>query len=313
MLFVRSESFSELYVEVIQRVLQEGQLVAPRGLATVEVCPAHLVLENPRNRFLQVTERRINPAFAVAEAVWILSGSDASWIFTFNANLFQFTDNGVLKGAYGPRIRRWQANLDQLDTVRQLLIRQPETRQAVIQIFDPEIDYQGYRDVACTLNHRFLLRGGRLHMLTTMRSQDIWLGMPYDILTNTLLHELMAGWVGCEIGSYHHRVDSLHLYTRDLGSAKRVEVLDNLREEPPENFQVEWEEFDAILRNLVRGHDVENPSWQNFGLIMRSYRAWKNNDTRAAVQIAETVTGWLGAELRQWYSQHLRTPTENSL
>ncbi len=50
--------------------------------------------------------------------------------------------------------------------------------------------------------YRFFLRDGRLHMHTTMRSQDVWLGFCYDIFTATMLQELLAGWLGAELGSY---------------------------------------------------------------------------------------------------------------
>ncbi len=49
-------------------------------------------------------------------------------------------------------------------------------------------------------------------MHTTMRSQDLWLGFPYDIFTATLIQELLAGWLEVGVGEYHHHVDSLHLY-----------------------------------------------------------------------------------------------------
>ncbi|MDQ7903510.1 thymidylate synthase [Phytohabitans sp. ZYX-F-186] len=56
-------------------------------------------------------------------------------------------------------------------------------------------------------------------MHTTVRSNDIWLALPYDLFTATLLHELMAGWLGVELGAYHHHVDSPHLYAKHTDAA----------------------------------------------------------------------------------------------
>jgi hypothetical protein len=53
--------------------------------------------------------------------------------------------------------------------------------------------------VPCTLGYRSFVRDGRLHMYTTMRSQHLWLGLPYDIFATTLLQELLAGWLGVEM------------------------------------------------------------------------------------------------------------------
>jgi thymidylate synthase len=303
-LFIQRETLSELYVDVIRYLVDHGRLASPRGLPTIEIHPAHLILENPRCRYLQVTKRNINPAYAVADAVWVLSGSDDAWIFLFNKNLRRFSDDGVLKGAYGPRIRRWQGHLDQIDTVRQLLIEQPDTRRATVQIFDPTSDLLGYKDVACTISHHFLLREGCLDMYTTMRSQDVWLGMPYDVFTNTLLHELMAGWVGAEIGTYHHRVDSLHLYVQDLVEARSVRLEEHDIEDVPDVFQIEWTSFDPMLRALTNGENVDYGGWQKFGLIMRSYRLWKVGELHLARELADDIPGWLGRSLRQWYVDH---------
>ncbi len=137
-------------------------------------------------------------------------------------------------------------------------------------------------------------------MYTTMRSQDVWLGMPYDVFSNTLLHELLAGWVECKIGNYHHRVDSLHLYSHDLKLAQEVE-LDSRTDYQDENesFQVDWSEFDQIVNDIILGKPVKNASWQSFNLIMQTYRAWKNGDIKTTTCCANQTKGWLGYKLRE--------------
>ena len=97
-------SASELFAQACQAVLTTGSPAAPRGLATTEVLGAALTLTDPRRRLVDLPPARvINPAFAVAEAMWILSGSDDPWIYLFNEKL---ADDGRLMGAYGLRLRR---------------------------------------------------------------------------------------------------------------------------------------------------------------------------------------------------------------
>ena len=223
MLVLTAGSANDLYAVVCREVLAQGHRAAPRGMPTTEVLGAHLKLTQPRRRFVSVPPVRVlNPAFAVAEALWILSGSDDPWIFTYNRSLQKYADEGRLQGAYGPRMRCWQGAVDQLDHVRRLLSADPDSRQAVIQLYDPQRDTVGHRDVPCTLNYRFFVRSGRLDMHTTMRSNDVWLGLPYDLFTATMLHELMADWLGVELGTYHHHVDSLHLYAQHDDAAAEV-------------------------------------------------------------------------------------------
>lgn len=205
MLVLSADSANELFVAACAAVLDVGTPVAPRGIPTREVLGTHLLLTNPRRRLVDVPPVRVlNPAFAVAEAVWILSGSDDPWIYGYNNGPIKFADDGILMGAYGPRMRRWGATVDQLDEVRQLLLGDPDSRHAVIQLFDPSRDFLGHRDVPCTLGYRFYVRQGFLHMHTSMRSQDLWLGFGYDLFTATLLQELLAGWLGVSVGEYHH-------------------------------------------------------------------------------------------------------------
>ena len=175
-------------------------------MATVEVLGATLCLTNPRHRLVDLPPVRVlNPAFAAAEMTWVLSGSGDPWIFQYNRRLADYADHGRLMGAYGPRLRRWHGAIDQLARVRELLAADPDTRRAVVQLFDPDADFRGYKDVPCTLGYHFFLRDGLLQMHTTMRSQDLWLGFCYDIFTATVIQERLAGWLDAEIGAKWRR------------------------------------------------------------------------------------------------------------
>jgi thymidylate synthase len=306
MLEVTAASANELYAAVCREVLATGQRSAPRGMATTEVLGAHLQLTEPRRRFIDVRPARVlNPAFAVAEALWILSGSDEPWIFTYNRSLERYADDGRLQGAYGPRMRRWNGEVDQLDHVRRLLTRDPDTRQAVVQLYDPQRDTRGHRDVPCTLNYRFFLRGGRLDMHTTMRSNDVWLGLPYDLFTATMLHELMAGWLGVPIGAYHHHVDSLHLYAQHDQAATEVAarpvtpspVMAALR--APADALTEF--LNAVVTKPVPPD--ADAAWHEMAAIMDSYRHWSAGDRPKARQLAVSITSPLGVALRHWYER----------
>lgn len=303
MITITGASANELFLGACAAIHAQGSSASPRGLATREALGAHLVLTDPRNRLVDLPPGRVlNPAFAVAEAIWILSGSDDPWIFAYNRNLSQYADHGVLQGAYGPRLRRWHGRVDQLDQVRRLLLTDPDSRQAVIQLFDPERDRRGFRDVPCTLGYRFFLREGRLHMHTTMRSQDVWLGLPYDLFAATLLHELLAGWLGTELGEYRHTVDSLHLYMRD-GDAAPALPQELPAPAPMTALSASWDGFDDLLTCVLLDQlpeDADEP-WNTFAAVMASYRAWGHGQFADARCRAEQAPGTLGRALERWY------------
>ena len=303
---VTGASANELYAAVCEHVLRHGRPTQPRGMATTEVLGAHLCLTNPRRRFVDLPPARVlNPAFAVAEALWILSGSEDPWIFTFNRSLARYADNGRLQAAYGPRMRRWRGEVDQLAHVRELLARDPDSRQAIVQLYDPQRDTLGHRDVPCTLNYRFFVRHGRLQMHTTMRSNDVWLGLPYDLFTATLLHELMAGWLGVELGDYHHHVDSLHLYAQHTEAAATIAGGVVLPSPALPKLSAPADGLTAFLTAVVAGEPATGAAeiWWDIAAVLTSYRLWSADERWAARTAALGIGGYLGDALRSWYDR----------
>ncbi|MEU8617230.1 thymidylate synthase [Streptomyces sp. NPDC048623] len=305
-----ADSIAELFVGAVA-LAKSGESVSPRGMATREVLDVHMRLTRPRARLLYAPPSRIlNPAFAVAETVWILSGSDEPWIFDYNAKLRQYADDGVLRGAYGPRMRKWTGTVDQLARVVEILKEDPDSRRALIQLYDPARDAAGHKDVPCTLGFRFYLRDGRLHMSTTMRGQDVWIGMPYDLFFYTVLHELVAGWIGAELGDFHHHVGSLHIYENHLAQAEELTSIVVSSDMP--DLTTPWEGFDALLHQ-VRGRDVTgHAGWDTMSETLRSYQLWKGGRRTQATGLAGKIDGPLGQAMTAWYDELSRRSTTSS-
>jgi thymidylate synthase len=302
MIHLTAGSANELFSAACRAVDERGRSVKPRGMATTEVIGAHLTLTDPRRRLVSLPPVRVlNAAFAAAEAVWILSGSDEPWIYIYNQRMARYADDGKLRGAYGPRLRAWRPGHDQLDHVRRTLLAAPDSRRAVIQLYDPDRDIPHHSDVPCTLGYRFYLRDGRLEMHTTMRSQDLWLGFCYDLFTATVLHELMAHWTGAEVGSYHHHVDSLHLYEHNVAAARALPAYPSASR-AMDALTVPWEDFDPMLADITVGHEPGGP-WGEFARVMRSYRVWKGGDRSGARRVIERDGGVLAQGLASWYAK----------
>src|SRR3972149_6335692 len=60
------------------------------------------------------------------------------------------------------------------------------------------------------------VRGGRLEWTQVVRSNDLYRGLPNNFVQFTLFQEIMAGWLGLEIGGYHQWSDSLHIYADSI-------------------------------------------------------------------------------------------------
>ena len=203
---------------------RDGTLEQPsRDGDTVELLHTCLILENPRERWVVNRLPAMNPAFALAEVVWIMNGrNDSSLLNFWNPRLPRFQGSGdTYHGAYGFRLRR-QFGLDQIKLAYETLRHVPHSRQVVLQIWDARSDLsldQGTPrdpDVPCNICALLKVRENRLEWVQVMRSNDLVLGLPHNFVQFTHLQEMFAGWLGCEVGTYTHFSDSLHVYVRDL-------------------------------------------------------------------------------------------------
>lgn len=190
-----------------------------------EVCDAVFCVEDPTRNIVSNPIRKMPMRYAVGELAWYLSGSNkVKDISRFAKKWVEISDDGETNNsAYGYRIFS-KFGFDQWEHVKALLKKDPNSRQAVIHIKDA--NNSPTKDVPCTVYLQFFIRDGKLNMSTHMRSNDIWMGVPYDTFSFCFLQMMMAMELGVEIGQYTHYAGSLHLYKRDYETAKRnIEAL----------------------------------------------------------------------------------------
>jgi len=204
----------------IEAIRKEGERVsnATKG-ANVELRGVRLEITNPRAR-LSRTETRGKPFSCLGELCWYLSGSKAvDFIAYYLPRYREFDEGGVVFGGYGPRLIASAAG-DQIVNVTTLLREKPDTRRAVIQLFEARDILADHKDVPCTCTLQLLRRGEALHMIVSMRSNDVVVGLPHDVFCFTMLQEVIARSLGVELGTYTHFAGSLHLYDDTVKAAE---------------------------------------------------------------------------------------------
>lgn len=190
-----------------------------RGGSTREMLHVGISIQKPTERWVRSRTPPLNPAFALAEVIWIMAGrNDAQFMNFFNSKLSTYAGDGdTYHGAYGWRLRR-EHGVDQLERGFNALKHNPDSRQIVLQIWDARADLPNEDgtaaapDIPCNLISMLKVRGGALEWTQILRSNDLFLGLPYNIVQFTSLQEIMAGWLGLSVGSYNHLSDSLHVY-----------------------------------------------------------------------------------------------------
>ena len=256
-----------------------------------ELLHVSLTIRKPRQRWVVSRIPAINPAFALAELVWIYSGSnEANLIYRWNPALPKFAGKGrFYHGAYGYRLRH-RFGLDQLERAFHILRNQPDSRQVVLQLWGGAIDLPApsgapvSNDIPCNIVSILKVRDGRLDWTQIIRSNDLYLGLPYNLALFTALQEVMAGWLDIEIGEYNQVSDSLHLYETDAqkiritpgSSIANTDRLDLKKHESDEAFAKLMENMrymaktkisqECLLKRITTG-SLPTP-YKNIGLIM---------------------------------------------
>ncbi|MDO8769436.1 MAG: thymidylate synthase [Burkholderiaceae bacterium] len=161
----------------------------------------------------------------MGELLWYLKGTNRlDFIEYYISRYRQYSDDGeVIFGGYGPRIFGSDGNAQVLKIIS-LLRSKPDSRQAVVQIFDKTDLSAPHLDIPCTCTLQFMVRDGRLNLFASMRSNDAYMGLPHDVFAFTMIQELVARSLDLDLGHYKHFAGSLHLY--DTDRSKAIEYLE---------------------------------------------------------------------------------------
>jgi thymidylate synthase len=211
--FLSAETIDDLMHDAYTHVLSDGVSIAPTNGGAKELYGVLVELKQPRARVSR-SQNRERVFSALGELLWYLSGSDDAEQIGYYVSYYTTNPtvsvNGHVIGAYGPRLMRYD-EVNQVECVIQTLRKNPDSRNAVIQLFD----HQDNKHAPCTLALQFMVREHKLIMMTSMRSNDLFWGFPHDLFAFTMIQEIIARSVGVDLGHYYHSVGSLHLYNKD--------------------------------------------------------------------------------------------------
>ena len=219
-------TIDELWFAIVQELLEKGDRVESRIGSTRELLGYSATLSHVQQTFLLNKRRKLSPAYACAEFLWYLTTTrNIEMIKAYAPQYVNFAEDGVAHGAYGYRIEN-NTRENQLELLIEHLRQSPGSRQAVVTFWKADDLWHSVRDkrkdLPCTLSLQFLIRKNKLHLITTMRSNDAWLGLPYDVFAFTCFQWLVAGILGIEPGTYTHQAGSIHLYEKNWDAAREA-------------------------------------------------------------------------------------------
>jgi thymidylate synthase len=279
---------------------KDVQIQSGRGGPTFELLHVGLSIRDPRQRWIMSRFPAINPAFVLAEVIWIVNGrNESDFVNYWNSQLPKYAGDGIVyHGAYGFRLRQ-QFGIDQLERAYKALKHNSASRQIVLQIWDPKIDFPNEdgsamdADIPCNVISLLKVRNRKLEWTQIMRSNDLFLGIPHNIIQFTSLQEIIAGWLSIEVGSYNHFSDSLHLYKQnqntmkvlDINIEKNTDTLTLSKKESEKIFAILYQKVEMLtsprltqdkLHEISKEWDAPE-AYRNILLVLAAEAARKRN------------------------------------
>lgn len=194
---------------------------------TLELSPYDFMIIDGSDRFAMLQSRKNNVDWVKAEFEERVNGEranpGAAWHHRYET-WAPFIHDGKFAYTYGERICRLVhqpdnfAGVDALDVVIQQLRENPNTRQAVLPIFNGSDDMPnmgGLARIPCSLHYQFTIRQDELRIFYVMRSSDYATHFAYDIALALELQQYVADALQINVGRMSFFTGSLHLYKKD--------------------------------------------------------------------------------------------------
>lgn len=213
------KTFAEAYRELLSEILSNGATETNARTKT-----KIKMLQGGHSFKLDLTagtlpvagNRRYYPHVAAAETAWQLMGTkDPTFIVSKAPKLWsKFIEDGELKTAYGWRWRK-AFGRDQLALAIDELMNNPTNRQLFISAWDPSSDGLGGeqpKNIPCPVGFTVSRFRDDLHMSVFIRSSDVFVGLPYDVMCYALTADAIAATAGLRPSTLHINLAHPHLY-----------------------------------------------------------------------------------------------------
>lgn len=220
------------YEDLLAKILETGSAKADRtGTGTRSLFGAQLRY-NLADSFPLITTKRVFMRGVAEELFWFLSGnSNVHPLQDKNVHIWDdWADKeGELGPVYGVQWRSWPSphgNIDQIENLLSTIKNDPSSRRMLVSAWNvSELDKMAL--APCHLLFQAYVAGGRLSLQVYQRSCDMFLGVPFNIASYSLLTHMLAQQTGLEVGELIWTGGDCHIYNNHV-----EQVREQLSREP---------------------------------------------------------------------------------
>ena len=223
------------YLDLLQTILDRGTKKSDRtGTGTISLF-GHQMRFDLSKGFPAVTTKKLHFKSIIHELLWFLAGDTN--IRYLNENGVRIWDQwataeGELGPVYGAQWRDWVApdgrHIDQIAQLLEDLRARPDSRRHIVSAWNPALlpdETRSPQDNAaaglqalppCHTMFQFHVADGKLSCQLYQRSADVFLGVPFNIASYSLLTMMVAQVVDLEPGDFVHTFGDVHIYLNHL-------------------------------------------------------------------------------------------------
>lgn len=215
------------YLDLMDHVRRNGVRRSDRtGVGTLSVF-GYQMRFNLANGFPVVTTKKLHLRSIIIELLWFLQGAtNIEYLHKNRVTIWDewADDKGDLGPIYGYQWRSWPRSdgrtIDQISQLVDSLISNPNSRRHIVSAWNVS-DIEQMALPPCHCLFQFYVANGRLSCQLYQRSADIFLGVPFNIASYSLLTMMVAQVTGHEPGEFIHTFGDAHLYINHLEQAER--------------------------------------------------------------------------------------------
>lgn len=214
------------YEDLLRHVLEHGTRREDRtGTGTISTFGAQMRF-NLAEGFPLVTTKRVHMKSVIGELLWFLKGdSNVHYLQEHGIRIWNewADEDGELGPVYGVQWRSWPAadgrHIDQIERVLGQLREDPTSRRIIVSAWNVgELEKMAL--MPCHAFFQFYVADGKLSCQLYQRSADMFLGVPFNIASYSLLTHMMAQQVGLEVGDFVWTGGDCHIYLNHLDQVR---------------------------------------------------------------------------------------------
>ncbi|MBE0411612.1 MAG: thymidylate synthase [Anaerolineales bacterium] len=214
------------YLDLLQSILDHGEKKDDRtGVGTLSIFGYQMRFDLTHG-FPLLTTKKLHTKSIIYELLWFLKGDTN--INYLNKNGVRIWDewadeNGELGPVYGSQWRSWKTadgrTIDQISQVIKQIQTTPHSRRLVVSAWNPgDVDRMALPP--CHALFQFYVVNDRLSCQLYQRSADVFLGVPFNIASYSLLTLMVAQVCDLKPGEFVHTFGDVHLYLNHLDQAR---------------------------------------------------------------------------------------------